>query len=185
MRVIPAIDAAIELAVLHSEMSPHLPLPFKPIFFAPVDGWSLVVGGLVQGHGGSQAISPGCLDDGSAIWSKADIAERGLQRRTSLGSGCLDKDGPFYSNRIAFCVALAGCSNISWRRARMNRAIHGELASPPVEMRLCAGISERGGSRRRARLNVARPFAITCPNWLPTTIKPAPWSATTTLLIAS
>jgi hypothetical protein len=70
MRVIPATDAAIELAVLHSEMSPHLPLPFKPIFFAPVDGWSLVAGGLVQGHGGSQAISPGRLDDGPLFGAK-------------------------------------------------------------------------------------------------------------------
>ena len=58
MRVIPATDAAIEVAVLHPEMSPHLPLPFKPIFFVPVDRWSLVAGSLVQGHGGSPAISP-------------------------------------------------------------------------------------------------------------------------------
>jgi flagellar biosynthetic protein FliP len=26
--------------------------PFKPIFFVPVDGWSLMAGSLVQSYGG-------------------------------------------------------------------------------------------------------------------------------------
>jgi hypothetical protein len=44
MRVIPATDEAIGVAVRHTEPSPHLSLPLKPIFLVPVGGW------LREGH---------------------------------------------------------------------------------------------------------------------------------------
>ena len=52
----------------------------------------------------------------------------------------------------------------------------GGPASPPVEMKPCAGISDRVGDQLRARLNAVRHFAVTCQNWFPTMTKLARWS---------
>ena len=61
--------------------------------------------------------------------------------------------------------------------------MHGGLALPPVEMKLCAGILDLVGVRLRAQLNAALHFAIICQNWFTATTKLALWSAMTTLLI--